>query len=130
MISWNNDMDSGIFEIDEQHKELICRFNNFERVVVTGNAESELDAVFQFLRSYAIFHFVDEERIMLKCDYPGVYEHIQQHDEFSKKLFVLHNQSREDRLSLSLKVSGFIEKWILEHIGDEDRSFWRYMNHR
>ena len=130
MISWNNDMDSGIFEIDEQHQELVRRFNNFESVVEIGNAEKELDEVFQFLRSYAIFHFVDEEEIMLKCDYPGVYGHIQQHDEFSKKMFVLHNQLKEDRFSLSLKVSKFVEEWILEHIGIEDRAFWEYMRQR
>jgi hemerythrin-like metal-binding protein len=58
-ITWDEErMATGVAEIDAQHQELICRFNEFHDAVVQAKGKDAIRRTLDFLNEYTISHFM------------------------------------------------------------------------
>jgi hemerythrin len=130
-ISWRDDLAIGIESIDNQHRELIARFDALLTACRDGNGGPELLRLIIFLDDYVVTHFRDEERLQRKVSYPEYEQHRQQHAGFVKRLHALKSQLSEDTppaLSQILSTNNMLLDWLLKHISSEDQAMGRFIH--
>lgn len=128
-FKWNDSLATGIDKVDEQHKELIKRTNNLLEHMRQGLGHEEIMKTVQFLSSYVVEHFTDEESVMKTYNYPVFKEHKKQHDDFIKSVEVLAKKMENEKFlnSLILEVNRSICDWLINHILKEDKVMAQYV---
>ncbi len=123
MIAWSEDLALGVAAIDDQHKELIRRFNALLTACNEGKGGDQLRATLEFLKSYVVEHFRDEEQLQIRSGYPDYPGHLEKHREFVGKLATLRDQFDDEGASLPLiiKTNSTLVDWLVTHIRRDDQ---------
>lgn len=129
-LEWDNNLNIGINEIDEQHKEL---FKCLDRLLVSmkdGHGKSEVLKTLNFLEEYVYKHFEDEEAIQKKYNYPKYEEQHNQHEEFKKELKKLRDSFQKQGPSalLALNIQKNVITWCKRHIMMLDKDLGDFLN--
>jgi len=121
LMSWTQDLETGITVIDDQHKRIIDFINELDDACRTGNA-SETNHVMEGLLNYTVTHFEFEESLQEKAGYPFLKAHQRIHELFMKKVAALRERAvkGEDVAPELLKL---LQGWLLNHIKGEDRDY-------
>ena len=122
-IEWNYEkMTTGLLEIDDQHKEWIRQFNEFDNAVINRKGPDALQSTLSFLAQYTETHFALEEACMKQYDCPAQATNLAAHNEFRSKLAEIVAWVKQGEAStvevLELKVA--LEDWLVNHIGTID----------
>ncbi len=121
-IRWQTVFDTGIPEVDDQHKKLVGMINQLETANALGGdtADHEMGLVLRKLVDYTQYHFEREEHVMEEIGFVGRKDHVSMHKELVKKirtfLLKLKDQGRIDINELMK----FLRDWLLDHIVCED----------
>jgi hemerythrin len=128
-LKLTSDMLTYVPAIDEQHQELINRINSLLSLgLKAGNEETE--KTLDFLGSYVIKHFGDEEVLHLQSGYPKRAEHHAFHQKFIdtfKKLRADYLQ-KGNSLQFTQQLDRSIINWIVQHIRGADVDFGKFVN--
>jgi hemerythrin len=121
-------LETGIAEIDEQHRELFRCVARVRDAAFSAD-DSELDRTISFLREYVDFHFRAEERFMEVNRFPDLARHRQEH--LSLFAVVVEIETEHRRLggctdSLA-RVERFLSDWLRTHIGVTDQAMARFV---
>lgn len=129
-LEWDNNLNIGINEIDEQHKKLFKCLDELLISMKDGKAKSEVIKTLDFLEEYVYRHFEDEENIQKKYNYPKYNEQHNQHEEFKKELKKLREGFQKQGTSnlLALNVQKNIVTWCKNHIMILDKELGDYLN--
>ncbi len=132
-MMWKEHYRIGSELIDTQHRELFKRVSNFIRVVqAQGLWEDRLEEVqstLQFMQSYVIIHFNDEENLQKEIGYPGLEKHARIHADFREEI---------NRFARRMEDEGFDEEsmqelaarvmtWLIMHVGREDQKIGEFL---
>jgi hemerythrin len=73
-LAWLPEMSTGIELIDQQHKLLFEKFNDFSETVHRVDSRLAAGEILDFLQFYAVWHFEQEEKEMEKyhCSYAEI----------------------------------------------------------
>jgi hemerythrin len=117
VIVWKEELATGYELIDNQHKELFRRFNNFQSACKTGQGLEELSNLLAFLGDYIRSHLAMEEQLQIEHNYPDYLKHKQQHDEFRYKFKALEDQlnSAGATPQLLVRVNVILADWLTRH---------------
>ncbi len=128
-IEWNENLATGNLAIDNQHKELIKRFDNLLTACNQRKGKEEVSNVLAFLGDYVRSHFAMEEQLQKANNYPHYPEHKQQHEGFILDLQKLESQFKEEGTSLSLLIqtNQAMVNWLINHINGTDRALAEYL---
>ncbi|GEM_PF-6410812 len=66
IFSWNSAWETGNALIDDQHRELLSRFEALANALLQGTSEEEYKRLCGFMAEYAETHFLAEEALMLQ----------------------------------------------------------------
>jgi hemerythrin len=126
-LAWGEHLATGIDTIDDQHRELFGRLNDFLAACDSGQGKEELLGMLQFLDDYVVFHFRAEELIHEEYDYPDRARHRQYHRMFIDRLTSLKRRFLVEGPTIDLvaEINRFTIGWLIDHIGDKDREFAR-----
>ena len=94
IFPWNNNFNTGIASIDEQHRRLVALINTLASHLTHKSEISTLETIFTELSEYAAYHFPSEEDIWAQY-FPNdelETEHKQEHDSFAKTILDLKNK--------------------------------------
>lgn len=125
MFIWRKEYELGIETIDEQHKNLI-NIGNEVYDLIMGESEEKTDtdkilSIILELKRYTEYHFSTEEQLFKQYDYPEMYKHKMEHDNFVYFLDSLDIESlignEEEVLEKLLKK---IIDWTFNHIITSD----------
>lgn len=132
MLAWDPALAIGVPEIDEQHRAIFAEAARFDAAVRSGVQGQEIQELFDFLSRYAREHFEAEEQLMRESGYPRLASHALEHAEFRRRLATLlpHWESEGDSSSLLMAVSGFLVRWLREHIATHDRAIGDHLRSR
>jgi hemerythrin-like metal-binding protein len=122
-IKWNDGYSVGIETIDNQHRELFNLINVFYNGISAKLGKQAILKAIIDLEKYTVVHFSFEEFMMKQSGYPFIEEHIKEHQAFIETVADFRKRYENDRLLLSLEVSGFIRKWINSHIMNTDHLY-------
>ncbi|MEJ2313330.1 MAG: bacteriohemerythrin [Nitrospirota bacterium] len=128
-MQWTPALSVGIDIIDEQHKELFAKINDLVVAIKSHTCKYKIGDVVKFLEDYVVFHFGEEQRLMLRFDYPGYKHHKAQHEEFMRNidrvkeiLPTLEGGRKPGSYDLSVETNQLVVDWIIEHISRVDKA--------
>jgi voltage-gated potassium channel len=117
-ISWSEDYAVGVGAIDDDHRGLFSRAADFQEAVLEGRGREEVEKVLDLLVTYTEQHFHREEELMQESGYPRLDEHKASHRALTANLMSL---VRDRSTVYSDAVWGFLERWLVNHIEEEDQ---------
>ena len=119
---WNSDFETGNEIIDKQHKELFSMLNNLVDVYVQGKGVDELSKTMEFLTTYVIKHFADEEKLQEEYNYHDILNHKMYHRDFKRTVGELVAKLEEEGYTDSLLKSTIqtVASWLVNHIKGDD----------
>lgn len=123
-LEWNDNLVSGIEELDNQHKHL------FNLVKVTSkdmNRQTVLNVI-HFATTYLQMHLDMEESYMEKFEYPDLEEHKKIHQNIKQKhkefLLKMSQNSAEAIAPIAKEI---LDGWIVDHIKTHDAKMIKHI---
>jgi hemerythrin len=131
-LEWESHLSVGVDGIDEQHKQLIDKFNEFMLAYQEERGSDELYRLFAFLDEYVISHFAYEELMMQQIGYPYYHKHREKHLEFKQKVKTLRERLEHEGATQELIPSAglLMTSWLIEHMTGMDRAIGKFMIER
>lgn len=120
-LDWRPEYETGIEEIDLQHRYFLRLINRLGKELVTTEDEHYRLRLLNELSRYTSFHFLSEENIMLKIGYPDFETHQRHHFELLDKL----SSRAAGRPPESLLA--FLADWFVHHTVHEDRRIGEFI---
>ena len=120
-IVWKHEYDLGIPIIDEQHRGIVTIINSLHYGTQCGYIKNILSPTIGMLHSYADIHFQTEEHFLRTIEYPDAESHRMLHQDYTLKLALIERECSYDKNPRQLM--GFMKKWWLGHICEEDMLF-------
>ena len=119
---WDSSLESGYEKVDNQHKQLVSAVNNLMAASEGGKGDQAVMETLEFLTSYAVKHFSDEEHLQVKFNYPDYLNHKRLHDDFKIKVGELVEKVKSEGPTEKIisEVSSVIGSWLLNHIKGDD----------
>ena len=121
LMTWTQDLETGIGVIDEQHKRLITFVNELDDACRTGNP-AQTAHVMEGLLNYTITHFEFEENLQEKAGYPFLKAHQRIHELFMKKVAAFRERAGKGE-DVAPELLNLLKSWLANHIKGEDRDY-------
>lgn len=127
MLWWNDDLQTGIKSIDDQHKAIFSKANEIFDIGINTKKE-DLKKIINFLMSYTNNHFLEEEQLMIESGYNKFMEHKQQHNLFVEEIYKVYLRVENDEINEDLfdDLKIMIIEWLTKHINNSDKDFVKY----
>ena len=122
-MTWDDNFIIGIKEIDDQHKILVGMINNLHDAMRDGKGKLILGEIIEGLSKYTKTHFLNEETLFDKYNYPETDAHRKEHNNFINQIAEFQQGFAEGKLSLSIQVMNFLKDWLKSHILDTDKKY-------
>lgn len=128
-LQWTEELAVGYPAIDNQHKELINRFNQFLDACHQHKGKVQLGELFSFLDNYVVLHFREEEKLMELHQYPDLRTHRKQHQEFTRRLEELRSELAQEGSTISVLIhtNKALLYWLSTHIKQVDVALGKYL---
>jgi diguanylate cyclase (GGDEF)-like protein/hemerythrin-like metal-binding protein/PAS domain S-box-containing protein len=124
IFPWNENFNTEIPTIDEQHKKLVALINKLASHVAFQSDIPALHDIFGELADYAIYHFETEEKIWsgyLPDDAINA-SHKEVHDSFIAAVNRLKGEGAAKPMeSVIEEILSFLTRWLASHILENDR---------
>jgi len=128
-MTWDDKMSVGVKRLDDDHKRLIAMVNELHDGILEGHRKEALGHVLDELVKYTKIHFMHEEEIFTRTNYPGGAAHKREHDDLVAKAADLQERFKTGPTSmLSLEVMNFLKAWLNHHIGGSDKAYTKHMH--
>lgn len=125
---WNDKLELGVRQMDDEHKVLIDRINAFitalEQQYIQKDKQMLLNS-FNALASYTVEHFEHEERYMQSVDYPQYNSHKKIHENLLNQVGIYGEQIKNGTLN-EKKIVSFLRNWLLSHIMGVDMQYSKH----
>lgn len=125
-MQWKSEFETGIAEIDSQHRTIVQLITEFEAAVKANADWNSLHPLLTRTKEYAKFHFAVEESLMQIFRYPSFCAHRSEHHFVLERVADLEGGVlRKD--AVHELVSRF-HAWVLSHFQDSDRHFAEFVH--
>lgn len=128
VFGWDSDLETGLENVDKQHRKLVDITNVLGKLLSEGNAKKEdLENILAELADYTDYHFAEEEKIMeqYKVDQRHISKHKEIHTGFLNDVGELQKDLANGKLKLSEDLLHFLANWLVYHILGSDMSMSR-----
>jgi len=122
-INWTEEFATGIESIDEQHRHLVDLVNKFEEASRRGKGSRVMSEILKDLVGYTQEHFAHEEKIMEKCDFPGLKKHMARHRQLLQKVERYQFEFETEGHRVTSAVRHLLRYWVRSHILHEDMAY-------
>jgi hemerythrin-like metal-binding protein len=122
-FTWNDTYNTGIKEIDAQHKKLVEILNQLFEAMGKGQAKEVLGKLLDQLIEYTVVHFATEEKLFKLYNYPESVAHKAEHAALTKTALDLQGKFKSGKAMITLEVANFLKKWLGEHIMGSDKKY-------
>ncbi|MEJ5285435.1 MAG: bacteriohemerythrin [Brevinematia bacterium] len=129
-IDWNENLSVGLTSFDEQHKKLVSIVNRLYDAMKEGKGRDVLGEVFSELIEYTKFHFKSEEEVMLKYDFPGYKEHLDEHNKLTKEVMELKEKYDKGNIFITTEILAFLKDWLAHHILETDKKYGPFLKEK
>ena len=121
-IEWDDSLSTGVAEIDDEHKEWIRRFNEFDRMVMEKRGSEIILDSLNFFNQYAEYHFSHEESFAKSFTNPFVEQNKVEHQKYRQQIMriqdAIHSFGESIVQVMALKID--MEDWLIHHISETD----------
>ncbi|MFP8777902.1 bacteriohemerythrin [Hydrogenophaga sp. RWCD_12] len=120
-LNWTTDLETGIREIDGQHKRIVEYINQLYDAR-DHHDRAAVGAVIDEMVDYTLSHFAFEESLMADAGYMFAGPHKKIHELFTRKVgeYRMRFDAGEDVAS---ELHAMLSRWLFNHIRNDDRSY-------
>jgi hemerythrin-like metal-binding protein len=134
-IVWDARFETGVGEIDDQHRVLVDTLNDAGVALSRQPPKEQVDQLLQDLLAYALYHFEAEERLMQAYDYASFDAamarlHAQQHRHFAERVVTMRQLLQATGKLDNQQLLAFLSGWLQQHILDTDQKLGAYLRTR
>ena len=119
-ITWAPKFNTGIHEIDSQHKRLVDIINELYDARHSQSPQAVLNVILSRLVDYADYHFIFEEALLSRLNYPELEEHMAEHQQFRNQIKEILGHQNKELFVIEDMLMEFLESWLINHILVED----------
>ncbi len=120
-LHWSSDLETGIEDIDNQHKRIVDYLNELNSANETGDRNATKN-VLNKLVDYTQTHFTFEEALLERANYPFLRAHKRVHDIFAQR--VADFQKRADAgEDITPELLSMLKIWLVNHIKGDDADY-------
>ena len=127
-LHWTSDLDTGIDQVDEQHKILVQYINEMHDAH-TANDRDGVGKALDNLLGYTVQHFSDEEDLLKMAEYPLVDAHHRVHQNFVDKV-QMYKGRFDNGDDVSQELLDILETWLFMHIRRNDHGYVRHVKEK
>lgn len=120
VFDWDPAWDTGVPEIDLQHRELLRQMERMMAALVAGREAAETERTLLLLGDYIETHFRTEEVLMAESGYPGLATHRAVHDGMRERVMALVATYQRNPGEVPGDVMDFLTSWLVDHITGDD----------
>ena len=124
---WSENLSVNIDSIDRQHRVLIKIINELHDAVENGITAGNMRGILRKLKNYVRVHFVYEELIFKRLDYPETEAHILAHKKLGNGLEKLFKGYKPDDTMIADHLLAFLKDWLNHHILVEDMAYSKFL---
>ena len=119
---WDSSLETGYEKVDNQHRQLIKALNNLIEASSDGKGDVAVMETLEFLTSYAVKHFADEEQLQIEYKFPDYLNHKRIHEGFKTTVTELVQRVNKEGPTKPIinEVSSTVGAWLLNHIRGDD----------
>lgn len=122
LLEWNPELDTGHALIDAQHRSLVGLLNRLHQDRLAGTGAEGIGQVLAELSKYVVFHFGQEEALMLATGYARMAAHVEEHRQFAARLEALRDRHRQGAEDVPAETFNWLAGWLLDHIAVQDKA--------
>lgn len=130
MMRWKPSYAIGIASIDEQHKHLFDLAGEAAYLLELPDHIDKYDEIMeiiQALKDYVVYHFGEEEKLLLEMKYSKFFTHRVQHQDFIAEMEKINiHEIDKNQTEELLKITSVVTNWLIEHVLDEDAKWAEY----
>jgi hemerythrin len=127
-IQWCEKFATGNNLVDHQHKSLFEAIGEFDLALEAGLAPQRMDEMLAFLERYAREHFVTEEFLMVRAEFPDRAQHKAEHERLLLRVkFIRELRDQDPSLVPPEGLGKFLGEWLQDHILTWDLALFNYM---
>ncbi len=121
LLVWVPELDTGIAEIDRQHRRIVDYINKLYELRSSPDREALGDVIGEMI-DYTVSHFVFEESLIESAGYMFAGPHKKVHELFTRR--VIEMQTRFDAgEDVAAELHGMLSRWLFNHIRNEDTGY-------
>ena len=120
-LQWIPELDTGIPEIDKQHRR-ICDYINLLDEVRTTHDREKLGEVIEEMADYTVSHFIFEEGLMQDAGYTFAGPHKRVHDLLTRRVLDLKERFEKGE-DVTEELHRMLSRWLFNHIRNEDHGY-------
>ncbi|MBT8439026.1 MAG: hemerythrin family protein [Gammaproteobacteria bacterium] len=126
IIEWNEEITSGIDEIDRQHKQIIGLLNQIVYFFETSDSSKELISSLLEFSKVIHEHFDFEEKLLAQYGYKDLKNHKAGHEEISDMInSVVMPAMLDDEADIPAEPIISIVRWFENHLKTEDARYFK-----
>ena len=126
-ISWNEELNIGIPEVDEDHKPIILFINELNRSITDGKSPAEIKRRLELIIDDSERHFNQEERLFQEWQYPERDGHSSSHAHILIALKKINEGFIPYGLDSSwVNIGLTVKRILLDHFLHEDVKFLEF----
>lgn len=123
-IVWESRYETGVAEVDEDHRRLVALINELDAVLEAGGDLMRVGMIIDALIDYTHYHFSREEALMAGAGYDEAGDHAISHSQFGHFLGGLVGSCMvQPSREAAARVRDYLQEWLMDHILVEDMKF-------
>lgn len=128
--TWSDAFAIGIPSIDEQHRWLFDATSKLHAALQQPDVDRFVVGEFlEGLMDYTVNHFIVEEELFERYQYPGAQSHKALHDKFTAAVME-QLMKFEDGAELGNEVLDLVRDWLIHHIQHADKEYAPFFRER
>lgn len=120
----------GIKTVDLQHEKFFKMLDELRLYSASKDNKLLIENLLEEFSAYATYHFVAEERMMKKSEFPLYEVHMHQHLFFKQKLDEFKQALEYKNEMVDEQMLNFLRKWFVVHISEQDKQYADYIKLR
>jgi len=126
VLEWQRSYDTGIEEIDNQHRQLLEFLNELGQGIAAADTPKTSE-VLEGLGEYTISHFAFEEALMEEAQYPYTGPHKHVHKTLIQRVTTFKEKLDEGE-EIAEELYAFLRRWLINHIQRDDKAYVAAVN--
>ena len=128
LIEWRKEFETGVAEVDHEHKELVELLNELHAKLGAGASREEVSAFLGEVFSKISAHFALEETVMRKHQYDEYLEHKTDHEKLLDDLRdIMDKVEAGEFLDYETALGQAVRDWFVDHFKTRDARLHRLL---
>jgi hemerythrin-like metal-binding protein len=127
LFIWKPSYETGIAEIDNDHRLLVGIINELYEAMKQGHGYEILTQTIDRLVDYANRHFEAEESFMRISRYPHQEAHVREHRLLQQKVEEMERERRASKGPSAAELLTFLCDWLRDHVTTVDKELGIYL---